>query len=185
MRALALLPLCLLLLNACQPEGALRNNAVPLASSARFDASSFAGTWVEIEHAGPTDCAGRTMDFTPTGANLAVVQTCLDAAGQPLRQTTGLVQVTGPGRLSMLLDGAATPLWILWIDEDHRTAAVAHPNGRSAAILNRTPDLRADRLRAARDVLDFNGFDTTRLQPSTAPAARTSLALAPPPRLSP
>ncbi|WP_296432028.1 lipocalin family protein, partial [Yoonia sp.] len=51
--------------------------------------------------------------------------------------------------------------------EDYRTAVVGAPNGRSGWILNRTPDIRADRLDAARDILEFNGYDLSRLEEMT------------------
>jgi len=44
------------------------------------------------------------------------------------------------------------------------TAVVGTPNGRAGWILNRTPEMRADRLEAARQVLAFNGYDLSRLQ---------------------
>ena len=42
-------------------------------------------------------------------------------------------------------------------------AVVGVPSGRAGWILNRTPEIRADRLQAARQVLEFNGYDLTKL----------------------
>ena len=75
--------------------------------------------------------------------------------------------MVGPGRLKVRLPSVpfvAADYWVLWTDEDYRTAVVGAPNGRSGWILNRTPDIRADRLDAARDVLEFNGYDLGRLK---------------------
>jgi len=53
---------------------------------------------------------------------------------------------------------------VLWVDEGYRTAVVGAPNGRSGWILNRDPQIPADRLAAAREILDFNGYDLSRLE---------------------
>ena len=52
----------------------------------------------------------------------------------------------------------AADYWVLWVDDDYRTAVVGVPSGRAGWILSRTPDLPEDRLEAARDVLAFNGY---------------------------
>ena len=57
----------------------------------------------------------------------------------------------------------AAEYWVLWVDESYRTAVIGTPNGRAAWILNRDPAIPADRLAAAREMLDFNGYDLTRL----------------------
>jgi apolipoprotein D and lipocalin family protein len=49
------------------------------------------------------------------------------------------------------------------VDEGYRTAVVGAPNGKSGWILNRDPQIPVDRLNAAREVLDFNGYDLDRL----------------------
>ena len=48
---------------------------------------------------------------------------------------------------------------MLWVDEGYRTAVVGSPSGGSGFILNREPDIPADRLTAARQVLAFNGYE--------------------------
>jgi apolipoprotein D and lipocalin family protein len=58
---------------------------------------------------------------------------------------------------------------VLWVDEGYRTAVVGAPNGRVGWILNRDPDIPEDRLIAAREVLDFNGYDVSQLQRSMTP----------------
>jgi len=37
------------------------------------------------------------------------------------------------------------------------------PSGRAGWILNRDPQIPSDRLAAAREILDFNGYDLSRL----------------------
>lgn len=54
-------------------------------------------------------------------------------------------------------------LWVLWVDDGFRTAAVGTPDGRWGWILDRSTSGGADRIAAAREVLDFNGYDLTHL----------------------
>ena len=78
----------------------------------------------------------------------------------------GTATVVGPGRLKVRLDGVpfAADYWVLWVDEGYRTAVVGVPSGRAGWILNRDPEIPPDRLKAARDVLEFNGYDLSRLE---------------------
>ena len=77
----------------------------------------------------------------------------------------GVATPVGPGRLSVRLEGVpvAASLWVLWVDEGYRTAVLGQPDGRAGWILARTPEIPADRLAAAREVLAFNGYDLSRL----------------------
>lgn len=70
------------------------------------------------------------------------------------------LHLTAPGRL----EGPDGGLWVLWVDEGYRTAVVARPDGRWAAIWDRSEQIPADRMAAARALLDFNGYDMSRLQ---------------------
>lgn len=79
----------------------------------------------------------------------------------PILLTT--YDITHSGRLSASHD-AQNVIWVLWIDEDHRTAVLGNPSGSFAQIINRTPTLRADRLQAAKDILKFNGYDLSQLK---------------------
>ena len=48
---------------------------------------------------------------------------------------------------------------------DNRAMVIGTPSGHFGAILSRAPTLRADLLEAARQLLDFNGYDLKRLRP--------------------
>jgi apolipoprotein D and lipocalin family protein len=89
---------------------------------------------------------------------------CATAAGE--RQTPGRARPSGPGRLDLRLEGAAFDggYWVLWVDEGYRTAVVGQPSGQAGWILNRDPAIPADRLRAAREILEWNGYDLRRLE---------------------
>jgi apolipoprotein D and lipocalin family protein len=56
------------------------------------------------------------------------------------------------------------PWWIIWADTNLRTLAIGTPDGRFGFILNKGPDLPADRMNAAREIFDFNGYNLSRLQ---------------------
>jgi apolipoprotein D and lipocalin family protein len=52
----------------------------------------------------------------------------------------------------------------MWVDEGFRTAAVGDANGRWAAILDRNATSSPDRIKAATEILDFNGWDISQLR---------------------
>lgn len=179
-RLLALLPV-LLAVASCGAVAVVvgpsyRDDSVTIASSASFDATRYVGRWYEVaRYPNPfqADCAGAIADYALSDSPgvLTVRNTCLDASGQPTDAITGTATDEGLGRLSVRLQGVpvAAPYWVLWVDEGYRTAVIGAPNGRVGWILNREPDIPADRLAAAREVLDFNGYDLGQLQPSVTP----------------
>jgi len=67
----------------------------------------------------------------------------------------------GPNRwrLADPQGGAARDLWVIWVDEGYRTAAIGAPDGRYGWILDRSAKGGGDRITAAREILDFNGYD--------------------------
>lgn len=74
-------------------------------------------------------------------------------------------RVLANGRLEPSGDSTGDPLWILWTDDQFRTAVIGTPSGRMGWILNRTVAISADRLKAARTILDFNGYALSGLRP--------------------
>ena len=127
----------------------LRNPTVTLAGSTRFDAARFTGDWQTLA------CLGTCAAQVPVSLGPDGVISVTTAAGQTaFRQT-------GPGILRAV--GGADILVVMWIDEGYRTAVVGDANGRWAAIMDRGRGA-PDRLRAATEVLDFNGWDVTRLR---------------------
>ncbi|NNE82031.1 MAG: lipocalin family protein [Silicimonas sp.] len=162
-RALAFL--CLLLAGCA---GGYRDTSVGMTSMAVFDPARYAGTWYEVASF-PTPfqrgCTDTRAEYAvrADGA-LSVRNTCLkDGAVSVIG---GEAQIVGPGRLKVRLDGVPVQAdyWVLWVDEGYRTAAVGVPSGRAGWILNRTETIPPDRLKAAREVLRFNGYDVSALQ---------------------
>jgi len=148
-----------------------RDRDVPIASKATFVTEDYLGRWYEIARFPvpfEAGCVGVTADYglLPDG-DISVLNTCRNLDGSVKSTIAGRAEIVGPGRLAVSFNTipfGAAPYWVLWTDEDYVTAVVGTPNGRAGWILNRTPEMRADRLEAARQVLAFNGYDLSRLQ---------------------
>ncbi len=65
-----------------------------------------------------------------------------------------------PGRWA---SGEVPELWILWVDDDFRTAVIGTPDGSLGWIMDRPGQASPDRTAAAREVLDWSGYDLGRL----------------------
>jgi apolipoprotein D and lipocalin family protein len=148
-----------------------RDPAVPIASKALFEPERYLGLWYEIARFPvpfEAGCVGVTAEYGqgPDGL-ISVLNTCRDPDGAVRNTISGTAEVVGPGRLEVRLGSVpfiAADYWVLWVDESYRTAVVGTPNGRAGWILNRDPEIPADRLAAAREILDFNGYDLSRLE---------------------
>jgi apolipoprotein D and lipocalin family protein len=154
-----------LLLAACVggDRGAtvFRSPEQPIWSAAAFQPAQIAGGWRQVADfaARPGGCAAGGLDFAPVAGGLAVRGSlCLD--GQE-RRVDGIARPAGPGRLA--IDGQED-WWILWVDSGYRTLAVGTPSGRFGFVLDRAA-LPPDRLAAAREVFDFNGYNPAALRP--------------------
>lgn len=125
----------------------LRNPTVPLGGTSRFEAARFAGKWETVACIG--SCAAQVI-YQSAGADALTRITAT-------RQQT--YRVTAPG----ILRGTDT-LVVMWVDTGFRTAAVGDAAGTWAAILDRRRPGGADRIKAAREVLDFNGWNVSKLR---------------------
>lgn len=156
------------LLSACFGKGKdagiefHRNVKRPISSTTRFDAERFAGRWVirgEFTHPG----------HKPTFGAVQVTQADGQVSALDIYGPTGLLdrypaQQTAPGRIEVGTQPFATEYWVLWVDADYRTAAIGTPAGSFGWIIDRDKTGGADRIKAARDVLGFNGYDLSRLE---------------------
>lgn len=160
----------LVLLGGCAvPVESYRDTSVTIASAAAFDPARYAGRWYEIARFPvpfQAGCTDTVAEYTPRAdGTIDVVNTCL-VNGAP-RRIEGEAQLTGPGRLAVSFDSVpfvSAPYWVLWVAEDYGSAVVGVPSGRAGWILNRSPEMSPDRLAAAKEVLAFNGYDTSRLE---------------------
>lgn len=156
-----------LILSACVAFPTYRDTDVPISSMARFDPAEYAGLWYEVASFPvpfQTGCRNTTASYTARSNGLLDVVNRCDTDDGP-EMISGTAEIVGPGRLAVRLEGVpfSADYWVLWVDEGYRTAAVGVPSGRAGWILNRTPEIPADRLRAAKRVLEFNGYDITQL----------------------
>ena len=155
----------LLLLAGCAvapPLVAMRDPAVPVRSLAAFDLTRLAGDWAEVAHLAPPGAApcapGRLAVRADGGALRLDGRLCLGGLARPVAARAVPV---GPGRLAV--DGFAEPWWLIWADDGARTAVLAAPSGAFAVVLDRGR-IGPDRLRAAREVLAFNGYAVSGLR---------------------
>lgn len=155
----------LALLAACaSPDTGWRDGSRPIASAALFEPARFQGEWhvvARYPRAVDRECAREVMDYD--GA--AMRWRCTGADGSELRNWQGAARLQAlPGRLATDLGSfGLDDFWVLWVDWDYRTAVIGTPSGAAGYVLNREPAIPSDRMAAAREVLDFNGYDTAAL----------------------
>lgn len=138
----------------------------PIYSNAVLDLRQITGTWTQAAAFSTNRAAcrpgGAEITATPTGLAIRA-RLCLNGADLAY---AGPLAITGPGRLRPT-GKAPRPLdrdwWLLWADADLRTLVLGTPGGSFGFILNRGGPLPPDRLTAAREILDWNGYDITRL----------------------
>ncbi|APE45463.1 lipocalin [Sulfitobacter alexandrii] len=148
-----------------------RDRDAPIGAIASFAPDRYLGLWHEVaRYPVPfeTGCRGVTAEYTARADGLIGVRNiCRNAEGAVVSSITGTAEVVGPGRLKVRFGAVpfvAADYWVLWVDEGYRTAVVGTPNGRAGWILNRDPRIPRDRLAAAKEILDFNGYDLERLE---------------------
>ncbi|NNE88159.1 MAG: lipocalin family protein [Silicimonas sp.] len=150
----------MLIVTACGQN--YRDASVQMTSMAVFDPVKYAGLWYEVARfPAPFQkgCTNTEVEYAVIApGTLSVRNSCMKNG--KLKVIEGRATVVGPGRLKVRLGGVpfAGDYWVLWVDEGYRTAVVGAPSGRVGWILNRDPEIPADRLNAARQVLDFNGY---------------------------
>lgn len=166
MRALSLA----LMLAGCAAVTPHRDTKIPMTSIAALDVGRYAGGWGEVARVGEAlvpGCGPASLTLAPDGqGGFAVSGDC--RIGGPMgsdRLVRGQARVAGPGRFDLAVEGGYSgPYWVLWVDEGYRTAVVGMPSGRAGWILDRAPEIPPDRLRAAREVLAWNGYDLSQLR---------------------
>jgi len=136
-----------------------REAGAQISSAVFWDPARMQGDWVSVAaFAGENWQPGTAVSFDFSGPDGRMI--FVSASGLAMMPVTP----AGPGRFRRSDGGAAAPFWVLWVDEGYRTAVIGTPNGSFGFILNRDKAIPADRMRAAREVLDFNGYDVAQLQ---------------------
>lgn len=151
-----------LLLAACAPKPVLapafREIGAPIWSAAAFQPGQVVGTWRQVAdfQAAGGSCSGGTVEITPESQGLRLEGTlCLAGRAE---KVSGSAPLVGPGRLRV----KGEDWWVLWVDSGYRTMAIGTPSGRFGFLLDRGA-IPGDRLAAAREIFDFNGYSTTAL----------------------
>ena len=173
-RLTVLLPLALMACAVPPGGGGFREVDRAIYSTAVLEPARLAGRWYQVADfvdEGAAACRAGGVMVEPRGDGTLGLKADLCLAG---RKTAygGVARVSGPGR--MVLEGAdpagiGAEWWVLWVDTNDRTLVVGTPGGGFGMILNRTPDLPPDRMRAAREILEWNGYDIARLRPVSTP----------------
>lgn len=129
----------------------------PIWSAAAFLPALAAGTWRQVaDFRTSGSCDAGAVEITPVAGGVQLRGTlCLAGKSEAVSGTAPLV---GPGRLRVM----GEDWWVVWVDEGYRTLAIATPSGRFGIILDRGA-IPADRLNAAREIFDFNGYRTDAL----------------------
>lgn len=159
--------IALILLAGCVAKApatvtAFRKPGTPIYSNAVLEYDRLAGSWVQVAGFAAPDAAACPMGqaaitTTPSGLGVSA-QLCLGGAATAF---SGPLKVIGPGRFA---PPKGEPWWVIWADVDYRTLVIGTPSGRFGFILNRGGSLPADRMRAAREVLDWNGYNLAYLR---------------------
>lgn len=140
----------ILLLAACAKPATLpevpiplRNPTAPVASQVDASLLRLQGDWVVVQGAGLTP--GSRLNFGAKAVRIGGVAIPLQDKGQ--------------GRLVM----GDEQLWVHWLDADNRTAAMGNPQGTRVWIMDRTGK-PGERLNAAREILEWYGYDLSRME---------------------
>lgn len=156
-----------------QPEAfdgfSFRDRSVPMGVISRFDEARFEGAW-QVRARIPGTEATDTIRFEDraTGLQMQVrAQNC--GSGQACVDIADTLRVTREdgqaGKyLVEMASGQTRRMWVIWVDEGFRTAVIGNPEGSFAWVLDRQASGGADRLLAAREILDFNGYDVSQLR---------------------
>jgi apolipoprotein D and lipocalin family protein len=158
-----LILLALLLASCAKPAAqvtAFRDPAAPIYSNAVIDLGDITGDWAQAaSFAVAGDCQAGAVQIAQSASGLVARGTlCLAGVATDV---SGPLVVVGPGRLRAVM---GPDWWVVWADTALRSLAIGTPDGRFGFILDRTGGLPADRLEAARQVFDFNGYAVAYLQ---------------------
>jgi len=144
------------------PTPSIRNPEAMISSAALFDPARFGGDW-QVALSSTPHCAGAKQLWHWDGRG-GYRLSGVDCTGAAPRVLSGGASLTGPGgRISPAEGYGREPIWVLWVDQDYRVAALGTPSGSWAVVLTRPGMARGDLIGAAREVLDFNGYDLKRV----------------------
>lgn len=165
-----LLALALLGLGACGAPApkvtelqGYRDRSALIGVTSRYDAARFDGLWYVRAQFDP---AAPQLSFRLTPGAMRLGAPACDAAGVCSEVAQDLaLRRTGRGQFSVTMpSGERRAFWVLWVDEGFRTAVLGNPDGTFGWIVDRSRTGGGDRIAAAREILDFNGYDVGQLR---------------------
>lgn len=153
------------------PGPSYRDAGQNLYSNAVFDPVRAMGDWQQVasfskgNDAPCTPGTTRFADFNPATNSMRVTaDLCL--AGEKVT-VDNTAQFLAAGRFAVSgadPQGIGAPWWVIWVDTDYRTMAIGTPSGRFGFILNRGGAVPQDRMTAAREIFDWNGYNVAQLK---------------------
>ena len=145
--------------SAPQITSGYRTGAAPIYSTAALPIARMLGTWRQVAGFGasaPCTTAPTLQIAAQGGSATARYDLCF---GPNRRMGAGQL-ASGGAQGRYRLPSLDAPLWVLWIDEGNRSAALGTPDGAFGMIVSKDP-ISKDRMRAATEVLAWNGYDLT------------------------
>ena len=162
MRQLILLA-CLVLAGCSGSTSGYRDDEAQIASAALFDPARFVDVWHIVAAYGPeAGCGPLAETWVPvSNGRFRVTGTRCGPDGD--RSFVADARVTGPARITLERPRHREELSLQWVDGDYRVAAIGTPDGSCARVISRKVPPRPDLAAAAREALDFNGYDLGQL----------------------
>ncbi|MEM6483132.1 MAG: lipocalin [Pseudomonadota bacterium] len=141
-----------------------RDVSQPLSVTTRADLSALSGPWFVRGHF-QGDASLAMVTFLPNynGSPAIEYRTegCLLSGDCTTETEVQPLLSLGPRRARDT--GTGREIWLVWIDEGLRTAAIGTPDGSFGWVLDRAPKNGDDRILAAQEVLEFNGYNVSAL----------------------
>lgn len=151
------------------PDRSFRDTGQPLSVTTRGNGmQDMGGPWF-VRGYFPGDGGLAMVTFLPDLRGQQAVEfrteACLLSGDCETDTEIWMARPLGQNRWQLNREGEAPrQMWVVWVDDDFRTAAIGTPDGSYGWILDRRPEGGADRLRAAAEILNFNGYDTSRIK---------------------
>lgn len=153
----------------------LRNPTAPIGSQVDVTAADLNGDWFVREGlSGQWPATLGGVSFVGHGSDLAILQVtggchedgaCFEVEEQILYFADAAGRWLPADPEAVASQNGPAAIWVYWMDFDRRTVALGDPNGRFVAILDRAAEGGRDRIRAAREILDWYGYDLSRIGP--------------------
>jgi len=132
------------------PTPVYRDTAQPLSITTRAAPGLWQGSWY-LRAATPREREIAKLGFDAG----SITPNCAPSCGAGWH-----VAPIGTNRWQLTdATGQTRELWLIWIDDSGRTVALGEPDGRYAWVLDRSSKGGFDRIQAAREILEFNGYD--------------------------